>query len=425
MAPENITPKQSGIFYGWFTLAGVALVIFIVGGSFVHAFGVLLPVITVEFGWDRAQVALALTLGILAFGLPSPLYGLTVHRFGPRMTIIIGNALAGVGLAGVYFVQEVWHLYFLYILIGLGGGFGGYIASTTVVNNWFIRRRSLALGIFQASAGLGGLVFPLLVTALISAVDWRTTWLILAGIVIIIPVTIGGFFIIRNKPEDMGLVPDGMTLEPPIDIAEIRVTSSKVGDEGSGWSILNIMKKPTAWFIAGFTAANAFTVGTLLTHQIAYFQDIGNNPMTAATSLSVLSAFALVGSLGFGFLALKFKVRNLALGAFICQILGLVILLSTKNLGLLYIFIILVGISYGSLTAAMPTFVGAYYPRDRYAQVLGVVFPFQVVTNAFAATLAGVIFDATSSYTPAFIAAVCVSMVGLFFAFMARRPESA
>ena len=129
MSPENQNPENSRIFYGWFALAGVAIVIFIVGGAFVHSFGPLLPELELisEYDWGRAEIALALTLGILAFGLPSPLFGILVNKYGPRYTIIVGNAIAALGLAGVYLAQEVWHLYFFYIVTGLGGGFGGYI----------------------------------------------------------------------------------------------------------------------------------------------------------------------------------------------------------------------------------------------------------------------------------------------------------
>ena len=317
MTPEGTGSKRSKVFYGWIALVGVCLVIFIVGGSFVHSFGVLLPKITAEFDWNRGQVALALTLGILAFGLPSPLIGRLVSKYGPRKTIIVGNALAAVGLAGVYFAQEVWHLYLLYILVGLGGGLGGFIANTTLVNNWFIRRRSLALGIFQAFSGLAGIVFPPLVTTLISAMGWRSTWLILAAIIVVIPVMIGGLFIIRNKPEDMGLVPDGKPPDSQFDREEYQTSTTGVQSDRSGWGILDVLKKPVVWFISGFVAASSFTVGTLLTHQVAYIQDLGYSAITAASTVSVMSAFSLIGSLGFGFLAMKYQVRYLAVGAFI------------------------------------------------------------------------------------------------------------
>jgi OFA family oxalate/formate antiporter-like MFS transporter len=423
MNPESMNPGKSRVFYGWFALAGVMLVIFVVGGAFVNSFSVLLPVITSEFEWSRGAVALALSLGILAFGLPSPFYGVLVDRLGPRFTIIAGNALAALGMAGVYFIQGIWHIYLLYILIGLGGGFGGYIACTTVANNWFIRKRSLAMGIFTACSGLGGFVFPPLTTALIDSIGWREAWLVLAGLIFILATVIGGVFLTRNRPEDMGLLPDGMPADPFMEAAKME-PMPQAEERHVAWHIKDVFKQPSIWFIGAFSAANSYATGTMVTHQIAYLEDIGFPPMTAATTLSFLSVASIIGSLGFGALAMKYKVRYLASIAFGIQLAGLVILLNTRELALIYVYAAFQGMSNGALITALPTFVGGYYPRDRYAQVLGVVFPFQITTNAFSTTIAGVIYDTTNSYTPAFITAACFSMAGIIFSFIARRPKA-
>jgi len=422
VTPEAVTGKTGRVFYGWFALAGAMLVIFVVGGAFVNSFGVLLPVIASEFGWSRAVVAGALSAGIIAFGLPSPLYGVLVARLGPRFTLILGNLLAGLGIAGVYLVQDVWHIYVLYVLIGIGGGFGGYISCTTVVNNWFIKKRSLALGIFIASAGLGGLTFPPLTTLLISAMGWRLTWLVLAGLIIVFGVLIGSVILVRNRPEDMGQTPDGMPADSYLEVIK-EESASTTGRAQAPWRVSNLLKRPTVWLIGGFSAANTFTMGTMVTHQIAYVQDIGFNPMTAATTMSFMSVFSIIGSLLFGALALRLKVRYLAIAAFAIQMIGLVVLITTGELAVIYVYAAFQGMSNGSLTTAMPTFVGDYYPRERYAQVLGVVLPFQVCSNAVATIIAGAVFDATGTYTPAFITAACFSLAGLVFVFMARKPK--
>jgi len=424
MTEDFTSPVKGRVFYGWFALAGVMLVICIVGGAFANAFAVLLPVISSEFAWSRGAVALALSLGILAFGIPSPLYGIFVDRFGPRFTIIVGNLLAAVGIAGVYLVQEVWHLYLLYILAGLGGGFGGYIACTTVANNWFIRKRSLALGFFTASAGLGGFVFPLVATALVSVIGWRETWLVLAGLILIGAVFVGGVILVRNKPEDMGLLPDNMPADAIVE-AETKEIHSGTDEEHSGSHIKQVLKQPTIWLIGCVAAANAFTMGLMMTHQIAYVQDIGFKAMTAATTVSVTSVFGITGSLLFGTLGMRYKVRYLASVAFGIQLVGLAILLSTRELGLIYIYAVCQGLGNGALITALPTFVGAYYRRDRYARVLGVVLPFQVITNAISMTVAGIIYDATSAYTVAFAIAAVFSFSGIIIAFKTRRPKSA
>lgn len=424
MNPKSTIPIKSRVFYGWFALAGVMLVLFIVGGAFANSFAVLLPIITGEFEWSRGAVALALSLGILAFGIPSPLFGILVDRLGPRFTIILGNSLAALGLAGVYLIQEVWHLYLLYILTGLGGGFGGYIACTTVANNWFIRKRSLAFGFFTASAGLGGFVFPPMTTALIDAVGWRDAWLVLTGLILVVPVFIGGVILIRNKPEDMGLLPDNMPADAIVE-AETKETGSGKDGEQARWHIKQVLKQPTAWLIGSLAAANAFTMGIMMTHQIAYIQDIGFEPMTAATTVSVMSVFSITGSLLFGTLGLRYKVRYLASAAFGLQLIGLTILLSTRELGLIFIYTACQGLSNGALITALPTFVGAYYPRDRYAQVLGVVFPFQILTSAISMTVAGMIYDAANAYTVAFAIAAVFSFSGIIVALITRPPRSA
>jgi MFS family permease len=421
MAAGIIPPGTKKVFYGWFVLVGVIFVVFIAGGTFVNSFGVLLPIITVEFGWSRAVVAGALSAGILAFGLPSLFYGILVARLGPRFTIISGNLLAVLGIAGVYLTQEVWNIYILYIIAGLGAGMGGYIPATTLINNWFNKKRSLALGIFAACVGLGGLTFPPLTTALIDVMGWRLTWLALAGLILVFSVLIGGVVMVRNRPEDMGLTPDGMPADSYVGISAEELPPAD-GDEVA-WRITRVLRGSTAWLIGGFAFANAFTMGTMVTHQIAYLQDIGFNAMTAATTLSFMSVFGIMGSLVFGWLALRFNLRHLAMAAFSVQILGLIVLLTTRELTLIYVYAAFQGLSNGSLVAALPTFVGNYYPRNHYARVIGVVFPFQVVANALAATIAGAIFDVSGTYMPAFATAAFFSLAGLVFVSMVRRPK--
>jgi MFS family permease len=417
-----MTPGTGRVFYGWFALVGTMFVIFVMGGAFVNSFGVFLPVICDEFGWSRAAVAAGLSIGFLAFGLPSPLWGIFVAKFGPRINIVLGNLLAALGLAGMSLVQEVWHVYLCYFIIGLGAGLGGYIAGTSVVSNWFIKKRSLALGMFMACGGLGGFVFPPMVTALISSVGWQMSWLVLAGIVIIVAVLIGGLVLIRNRPEDMGLVPDGISAEPFVE-AGTTENRTGTGERQMGWQAKQVLQVPTTWLIGAFTATGAFTLGTMTTHQVAYLRDLGFSPMTAAMTMSLVSVSSIIGSLGFGTLALRFNIRYLASVSFGFQLMALAILLTTEELTILYIYAVLLGIGNGALLTALPTFVGAYYGRDHYAQVLGVVYPSQVIAQATAAAVAGAIYDATSAYTIAFATVAVFSLVGLICAFLARKPR--
>ena len=411
--------KKPEAFHGWFVLAGAVLITFIVGGAFVNTFGVLLPVISHEFGWSRATVSMALSLGMIAFGVPSPLYGFLNNRLGPRFSIILGNLLAALGIAAIYLVQEIWHIYLLYIFIGMVSGLGGYIACSTAVNNWFVKKRSLVMGILTASAGMGGLVYPPVVTALIRAIGWRESWLVLAGMVVI-SALVAGVVLIRNKPEDMGQVPDGIRTGP---VVEREKPALRAGDEPAAWKMTQLLKGPTIWLILTFVVANALTMGTMMTHLIAYLQDIGFNPMTAATTMSLMSIFSLLGSLAFGTLALRINIRYLASAGFLCQMVSIIILLTTRNLGLIFVYAILMGISSGALFTAMPTFVGNYYPRERYTQVTSLILPFHVSAQAVAAAAVGAVYDITGEYILAFYILSAFTLIGLVCAFSARPPK--
>jgi MFS family permease len=417
-----MTPKTSRVFYGWIALAGAMCVIFVMGGAFINSFGVFLPVICGEFGWGRAAVAAGLSIGFLAFGLPSPLWGIVITRFGPRINTVLGNLLAVLGLAGMSIVQEIWHVYLCYFTIGLGAGLGGFIASTTIISNWFIKKRSLALGIFMACGGLGGFAFPPLVTALISSVGWQISWLVLAGIVFVAAVLIGGIGLIRNRPEDMGLLPDGISGETFVG-AETAENGSEGSESRPKWQARQVLRVPTTWLIGAFIAAGSFTLGTVVSHQVAYLRDLGFSPMTAAMTMSLVSISSTIGSLGFGALALKLNIRYLTSVSFGFQLIALAILLTTEKLAVIYVYAVFLGMGNGAILTALPTFVGAYYGRDRYAQVLGIVFPFQVIAQATAGTVAGAIYDATSAYTTAFAIVVAFSLAGLICALLARKPK--
>jgi MFS family permease len=215
--------------YGWIALAGAALVYFATSGTFYYSYGVFLPAICTEYGWSRAVVGGAVSVTMLAFGLPSPIIGASIARFGPRVNIVFGNLLVVVGLAGMSIMREVWHLYLFYgILVGLGGGFGTYMALTTVVNNWFIRKRSLGMGLLISSGGLGGFAFPPLATWLISSFGLQMAWLAMAIIQLVCSVLIGGLILVRNRPEDVGQTPDGVSSAHVNDIEEEISPASRV-----------------------------------------------------------------------------------------------------------------------------------------------------------------------------------------------------
>ena len=414
-------PAGGRFFYGWIALAGVAIASFVVGGAFIYSYGVFLPVMCAEFGWSRAVVSVGLTIGMLAFGLPGPLTGVLISRFGARINMILGSLLSALGLAGMSLAQEIWHVYLFYGLAGLGAGVGGFLTCSTIANDWFVRKRSLAMGIFTGAAGLGGFAFPAIEALLISSVGWRMAWLVLAGILFVAGSLIGGLILVRNKPEDMGQVPDGEPVEATEE-AGVAIPLPGRGGEQDDWPTRRVLKTPAFWLIAAFSSANYFVLGTMIGHQVAYIQDLGFSPIVAAITMSMVPGVGIIGRLGFGVLALKFSLKKLAVACFVMELAGLSILATTRNLTLIYTYTALFGISNGALITALPIFTGAYFGRARFAQIQGVLYAMGMTALAVAPVVAGVIYSATATYAPVFAIVIACSFLGLICTILTRQP---
>jgi len=416
--------KKGRGFYGWIALAGAMLVYFTTSGTFYYSYGVFLPAMCNEYGWSRALVGGGLSVALLAFGLPSPLIGASIARFGPRVNIVFGNLLVVIGLAGMSITTKVWQMYFFYgILAGLGGGFGLYLACTAVVNNWFIRKRSLGMGLVISAGGLGGFTFPPLTTWLISSIGLQMAWLALSAIQLACAVMIGGLILVRNRPEDMGQAPDGISNTQASEIEEETGHTSRVYQSPMDWQTRQAIRKPTTWLIATLCSANFLAIGTVTAHQVAYLKDIGFSPFVAAMALGLVPGMSILGRLGFGLLGVRFEVRHLAIVSFIIQVIALVILSTTKSLHLIYTYAVLFGISCGALVVALPAFIGAYYGRVHYPQILGLILPLTIVAEAAGPIMAGAINDTMGTYLPAFAIITAFSTVGLVCAILAYPPK--
>ncbi len=417
---EAIKPVTNHRFYGWIAVTGGAFSALIGGGIFFYAYGVFLPMMVSEFGWSRAVVGLGMSLGAISFGLPSPLSGVLVGRFGARANLIVGNLLGALGMAGMFLAHEVWQVYLFYCIAGFGCSLGGLIPASTIANSWFIKKRSLAIGIIMACGGVGGFFFPLVATAISGALGWRMAWVVLGGILFVGASFIGGFIMARNKPEDMGQRPDGVSAVP--EKAGIAHPLSEKGEEPRRWTMKRVLTNRTIWLILGFGGAAGFVQGVMTGHLVAYLRDLGANPMVAATALSVVAGCSVAGSLGLGALAIKINIRRLVIIYFVVRLAALSILLTTQNIALIYIFSVLFGMSNGAIGTAKFTIGGSYYGRENFSRIQGVI-ALGLVLQAAGPVVAGAIYDKAGSYWPAFILITIVTFVGLFCAFLARPPK--
>ncbi|MFC2040310.1 MFS transporter, partial [Chloroflexota bacterium] len=266
-------------------------------------------------------------------------------------------------------------------------------------------------------------LFPPLTAWLIASVGWQTTWIVLGGINITFAVLIGGFVLIRNRPEELGQVPYGKIVETGSSFGVETLINKNIDVKFTDWHIKQAIREPALWLIILVGATNYYAFGVTSAHQIAYLKDIGFSVIVAALLSSLVSGMSVIGRFGFGVLALRINIRKLIITSFILQVCAFIILSTTENPVLIYLYAVFFGVSCGAIIVAIPTIVGEYFGRANYAQIMGFVLLMCVGSQSTGPVIAGIIYETTTTYTLAFILMTCVSLLGLTCAILLRRPK--
>src|SRR5499426_3366256 len=194
-------------FYGW-VVVGVVFVTMGVAINARTAFSLLFPPILAEFGWERGVTAGAFSFGFLVSAVLSPSLGRLMDRQGPRVVIELGVLLIGTGLLLATLVSRPWHLYAtLGVMVGGGSVCLGYTGQSLYLPNWFVRRRGLAMSLAFSGVGVGSIILFPWVQSVIASAGWRTACWTLGLLVLIVLAPLN--LLVRHRPEDLGLQPDG------------------------------------------------------------------------------------------------------------------------------------------------------------------------------------------------------------------------
>jgi MFS family permease len=409
-------------FYGWTNL--VVLFFFNVAlMPMLLAFSFFLPFWVKEFGWSRGLASGASTLSIILSGVGAPLVAIFIMKRGTKLAIVLGNLMSVAGLVLLAFQSQIWQLYLgVGVLLGLGTSLGGMLATMTVINNWFIMKRTIALSVSMASMGFSGVLINPLMMALIGAVGWRNAYLVLAAFALLFCVILPGL-LLKNKPEDLGQVPDGPASPKP----------GKAKSDGSPYKHLyktpvdftakEALRTRALWLLVAYGALQFLVMIGSGTHIIAYQFDIGISAVTAGMVGGVFSAVMGVSQLGIGFLGLRFKMHSLAVFSMILGLIGFSFLLLARSLPLVLAYAVVFGVSQGISSIAMGNLFPDYFGRTEFAKIMGYTMPYNTFISSLGAPIAGYIRDRTGSYVPAFQIFLALLVVSFFCILLANPPR--
>lgn len=202
MAPTRsgnpLISKIRNIHYGWIVVLGTALMLFGGAGSR-FSFGVFLKPVTEEFDWSRGSLAGALAIAGLATGGLRPVAGLLADKYDPKIIAAIGVLIGGLALLAMSLVQELWHVYLTFIIMGIGFTLASPGAVAKIIGAWFTKRRALAMSLAGTGSAAGETALVPIAALAVAYIGWREGYLILGGIllVIILPLV---FLLLKSRP---------------------------------------------------------------------------------------------------------------------------------------------------------------------------------------------------------------------------------
>jgi MFS family permease len=411
-----IIPRERGkIFYGW-VIVGCAFVILCVAYGIQFSFGVFMPAIEAETGWDRARLSLPYSLYVFVYSALGVVAGRWTDRWGPRAVIIAGGCLLGLGTVLMSQVRTLWQLYLFLGAIAASGMSAAYVPCNATVVRWFIQRRGFALSITSSGASFGNFLFPPLAAALISAYGWRTAYQLL-GLIGAAVIGLCATFIVRD-PEHMHLYPDG---HKPNNVAYSALPQQPI----EGWTLAAARRTSTFWLLNVIFTLTWLVVFFPLIHIAPFALDLGLPQLQAAMTISVIGVAGFAGRLVTGPLS-DHLGRKLALGlCLLLQALAFLGFIVSTGLVSLYTAAAVFGFSYGGATTLFPAIIGDYFGRLAVGAIVGFMFSLAGSTAAFGPILAGYLYHTTGHYDVAFALSAALNGASLVFLLFLRRPGCA
>ena len=424
MADRTSAPQErrEGVFYGWYIVGALFFATFVGVGSR-QGFGVFVEAWEEDFGVSVGAISVAAGVGWVVNGLVQPFFGRLTDAFGGRRVLVFGLLAMGLGTLSIAAVPNVYVLIAVYgfVVSAAAGGVFPTPASSVIVR-WFQRKRGTAMSMVAFGGSAGGLIMVPFAAYLLVIADWRTAWLVMGGIILLLglPLLVT---IVRSDPADMGLTQDGDD-EPADGTAAGHgesITARVAPLATSHWR--ESYRSAPMWQLSLAYSVCGVTTAIIAVHFIRWASTEDISPGTAALAFGALMAINGLGLLVVGTISDRMQRKNLLGAVYLIRGLAFLALVVLPGVPALWVFAVVGGMSWLATVPLTNSLAADVYGLRNVGVLNGLIMMAHQLAGGLAVIIAGIVFDIWDTYDPVFAAsAIFLVLAGLIsFAIRERR----
>lgn len=413
-----MTHSESGPkgYYGWRIVALMFFTLFFTAGHGFYTFSVYLPRLIETLECDVFSATIAIAVWAVVVGLASPVVGVFMQRFGARKVLITATAGAGAVAFLMSFLTTLWHLYAIMALTGVVVAASTLVPAQTIVTVWFRKYRGRAMALTLMGIGLGGLLLPPATSYLIAHFGWRGAYRVI-GLLFYTVVLPPLAALLRDRPSDVGQMPDGLAPEEDTDAA---------AHLPSGVSAQRALRSTAFWLISGIYVLQLYTVSAVAMNTQVFTEHQGFSLMTAPLFMAFALGVTLPSRFITGVLCDRFSPKALmaiaglfvAAGPLALEV--CVIKLGWIDFRAIGVFAFFQGGAIAMNAVVLPVLIGRCFGEREFSKIMGLIMVGFAVGILLGPTSAGRIFDKTGSYEIAFLVCAACAFLSIVLALLVR-----
>ncbi len=413
-----ISKINTWFYYGWVIVAVSALTFFLSAPGQSYSISLFIKEYIIEFGFSNTEIVVAYSVATLISGALLVFMGKAIDKYGVRRMLIIATIMLGLTTFFNSFVSSIYMIFFGFILLRYFGQGSMTLIPSTLVSQWFERRRAFAISLATIGGVLAMLIVPSLNVWMISSIGWRNAWRIW-GLVLIVGFVPIAFFFTSNKPEDLG-----MTIENDLPSSKENVENSLDEISRTSFSLKEAIRKKEFWIVGMISMIPAMFSTALAIHFYTIMELRNIDEKHAAIIIGLLALPAFIMPFVSKLVVEKYKDKYILSVTLLMTIMSMIYLIyGITNITTAVIFIIFYGIAVAVQSLTTNVIWPEYFGRQHLGSIRGAATVFMVIGSALGPLPFGIVYDITGSFSIAISGMIIFTSTALLLSLLISKPE--